>query len=60
MRLEDGNGLDVVESLREVSPEARVIMLTGYGNIAQRLRRSNAVPWTILPSLPMPMKFTPR
>ena len=34
MRLEDGNGLDVVESLREVSPEARVIMLTGYGNIA--------------------------
>lgn len=34
MRLEDGNGLDVVESLREVSPGARVIMLTGYGNIA--------------------------
>ena len=34
MRLEDGNGLDVVESLREVSPDARVIMLTGYGNIA--------------------------
>ena len=31
MRLEDGNGLDVVESLREVSPDARVIMLTGYG-----------------------------
>jgi two-component system response regulator RegA len=24
----------VVESLREVSPDARVIMLTGYGNIA--------------------------
>ncbi|MGC6535649.1 MAG: ActR/PrrA/RegA family redox response regulator transcription factor [Parvibaculales bacterium] len=34
MRLEDGNGLDVVESVRHDNPEARIIMLTGYGNIA--------------------------
>jgi two-component system response regulator RegA len=34
MRLEDGNGLDVVESLQSDNPEARIIMLTGYGNIA--------------------------
>lgn len=34
MRLEDGNGLDVVESLRVQNPDARIIMLTGYGNIA--------------------------
>ncbi|NBB82517.1 MAG: ActR/PrrA/RegA family redox response regulator transcription factor [Alphaproteobacteria bacterium] len=34
LRLEDGNGLDVVPTLREVRPEVRVIMLTGYGNIA--------------------------
>jgi len=34
MRLEDGNGLDVVEKLRDDNPEARIIMLTGYGNIA--------------------------
>jgi two-component system response regulator RegA len=34
MRLEDGNGLDVVEAIRDVRPDARVIMLTGYGNIA--------------------------
>ena len=34
MRLEDGNGLDVVEHLRSLRPEARVIVLTGYGNIA--------------------------
>ena len=34
LRLEDGNGLDVVEILREVRPEARVIVLTGYGAIA--------------------------
>jgi two-component system response regulator RegA len=34
MRLEDGNGLSVVEAIRAVRPEARVVMLTGYGNIA--------------------------
>lgn len=34
MRLDDGNGLDVVESLRAENPQARIIMLTGYGNIA--------------------------
>jgi two-component system response regulator RegA len=34
MRLEDGNGLGVVEAIHAVRPEARVIMLTGYGNIA--------------------------
>ena len=34
MRLEDGNGLDVVEALRRRRPDSRVIVLTGYGNIA--------------------------
>src|SRR5688572_6427550 len=34
MRLEDGNGLDVIEYLRGRRPEARAIILTGYGNIA--------------------------
>ena len=34
MRLGDGNGLDVVSAIREASPGARVIVLTGYGNIA--------------------------
>jgi two-component system response regulator RegA len=34
MRLEDGSGLSVVDLLREVRPDARIIMLTGYGNIA--------------------------
>jgi two-component system response regulator RegA len=34
MRLEDGNGLGVVEAIHAARPEARVIMLTGYGNIA--------------------------
>jgi two-component system response regulator RegA len=34
MRLEDGNGLDVVAELAKVRPQARTIVLTGYGNIA--------------------------
>jgi len=34
MRLEDGSGLAVVTALREARPDARIIMLTGYGNIA--------------------------
>ena len=33
MRLEDGSGLDVVSALSEARPEARAIMLTGYGNL---------------------------
>ncbi len=34
MRLQDGNGLDVITELKRVRPEARAIILTGYGNIA--------------------------
>jgi two-component system response regulator RegA len=34
LRLGDGNGLDVVERLRERREDARVIVLTGYGAIA--------------------------
>ena len=34
MRLGDGNGLDVISALKEKRPDARGIVLTGYGNIA--------------------------
>ncbi|WP_114286912.1 ActR/PrrA/RegA family redox response regulator transcription factor [Candidatus Halocynthiibacter alkanivorans] len=34
LRLGDGNGLDVVEVLREKRPESRIVVLTGYGAIA--------------------------
>ncbi len=34
MRLEDGNGLQVCEVIQAERADARVIMLTGYGNIA--------------------------
>ena len=34
MRLGDGNGLDVISALKRRRPEARGIILAGYGNIA--------------------------
>ena len=34
MRLDDGNGIDVIAALKEVRPESRAVVLTGYGNIA--------------------------
>jgi two-component system response regulator RegA len=34
MRFDDGCGLDVISALKEQRPDARPIVLTGYGNIA--------------------------
>jgi two-component system response regulator RegA len=34
LRLGDGNGLDVIARLKERRPDARGVVLTGYGNIA--------------------------
>jgi len=34
LRLEDGNGLELVEFLRERRPDSRIVVLTGYGAIA--------------------------
>jgi len=34
MRLEDGNGLELVSELSRVRPDCRAVVLTGYGNIA--------------------------
>jgi two-component system response regulator RegA len=34
MRLEDGNGLDLVTEMRATNPDVRIVMLTGYGNLA--------------------------
>jgi two-component system response regulator RegA len=33
MRLQDGNGLDVISQLKARRPESRGVILTGYGNI---------------------------
>ncbi len=33
LRLDDGSGLDAIALLKELRPDARAIILTGYGNI---------------------------
>ena len=33
LRLNDGNGLEVVKEIQINNPESRIVMLTGYGNI---------------------------
>src|SRR6516165_1317466 len=38
MRLGDGNGLDVISAIKKRRPEARAIILTGYGNIAAAVK----------------------
>ena len=32
LRLEDGNGLDVIKELNKSKSDCRIVMLTGYGN----------------------------
>jgi two-component system response regulator RegA len=34
LRLTDGSGLDIVTEIRNANPDCRVVILTGYGNIA--------------------------
>lgn len=34
LRLGDGNGLEVVQALRDARPDAKIVILTGYANIA--------------------------
>jgi|SRR5580658_24498 two-component system response regulator RegA len=34
LRLGDGSGLEIVSAIRTARPDARIVMLTGYGNIA--------------------------
>ena len=33
LRLNDGNGLEVVKEIQKIKKNSRIIMLTGYGNI---------------------------
>jgi len=33
LRLEDGNGLDVVREINKAKKDSRIVMLTGYGNL---------------------------
>ena len=51
LKLDDGNGLDVVETLHAVRPNTRVVVLTGFGNIATAVA---AVKFGAIDYLPKP------
>ncbi len=51
LKLDDGNGLDVVELLHATRPDARVVVLTGFGNIATAVA---AVKYGAVDYLPKP------
>jgi two-component system response regulator RegA len=51
LKLEDGNGLDVVETLHTSRRDARVVVLTGFGNIATAVA---AVKYGAIDYLPKP------
>jgi two-component system response regulator RegA len=48
LRLEDGNGLDVVEFLHERRPDARIVVLTGYGAISTAVAAVKIGAWDYL------------
>ena len=54
IRLEDGNGLDLVAELRTFNPDVRIVMLTGYGNLATAVAavKAGAVDYLAKPADP--------
>lgn len=52
LRLDDGSGLKAVETLRQCRADARIVMLTGYGNIATAVAavRAGAVDYLAKPA----------
>jgi signal transduction histidine kinase len=52
LRLEDGDGLDVLRAVRESSPETVTIMLTGYASLESAIQalRAGAYDYLIKPS----------
>lgn len=54
MRLADGNGLDLVAELRVLNPAIRIVVLTGYGNLATAVAavKAGAVDYLAKPADP--------
>jgi len=52
MRLENDNGLELVTELRALEPDMRIVVLTGYGNIASAVAavKSGAVDYLAKPA----------
>lgn len=54
MKLEDGTGLELVSELRAQNPDIRIVMLTGYGNLATAVAaiKAGAVDYLAKPADP--------
>ncbi|PCI62716.1 MAG: two-component system response regulator [Kordiimonadales bacterium] len=54
MKLADGNGLELVPILRQLRPDMRIVILTGYGNIASAVAavKAGAVDFLAKPADP--------
>lgn len=52
MQLDDGCGLDIISALKQQRPDARAIILTGYGNIATAVNavKLGAVDYLVKPA----------
>jgi len=52
MRLEDGSGLELINKIKELSPNTKSLLLTGYGNIATAVAaiKSGAIDYLPKPS----------
>jgi two-component system, response regulator RegA len=55
MRLDDGNGLELVSHLRGLNPGIRIVILTGYGNLASAVAaiKTGAVDYLAKPADPV-------
>lgn len=54
LKLADGSGLDIVEALRLLRPDMRIVMLTGFGNIATAVAavKAGAIDYLAKPAEP--------
>lgn len=58
LKLEDGSGLSVVERLKQYYPKCRIIVLTGFGNIATAVAAVKAGATDYLPKPAGPEQIT--
>ena len=66
LRLDDGNGLDVVKELSKNKKDSRIVMLTGYGNLPTAVAavKEGAIDYIAKPyqqaNLPLGNQFLPQ
>ena len=54
MRLDNSSGLELIKKIKEISPETKSLLLTGYGNIATAVA---AIKYGAIDYLPKPAEI---